>query len=149
MVTLQAATGAHRLLIAHFCRALKNIHSKFKVFVPLISVSNSDGLSCPFLFNYFSDSHRFSVIILFLPGLLYYMQFLKESLYSPRLDINKSFIPRMQVLWVKLSIWDRQYDRTEGKHKTHSVFLMLSADIFKVILPLTLKQNENHVLAHR
>ena len=34
----------------------------------------------------------------------------------------------------------------EEKHKTHSVFLMLPANIFKVILPLTLKQNENHVV---
>ena len=104
----------------------------------------------------FSDSHRFSVIILFIPGLLYYMQFLKESLYNPRLDINKSFILRMQVLRGKLSIWDRQYDQSGAETQNSLSFLdagrwtLWSGNIFKVILPLTLKQNENHLLlAHR
>ena len=107
-------------------------------------------------FSDFSDSHRFSVIILFIPGLLYYMQFLKESLYNPRLDINKSFILRMQVLRGKLSIWDRQYDQSGAETQNSLSFLdagrwtLWSGNIFKVILPLTLKQNENHLLlAHR
>ena len=113
------------VLIAHLCRALKNIYCKFKVFqlsVSLKCVSNFDGL-CWAVFLIFSDSHRFSVIILFIPGLLYYMQFVKESLYNPRLDINKSFILRMQVLRGKLSILDRQYDQNTGKTQNSLSFL--------------------------